>query len=139
MSRARPVGKETELMSESGNPAANMSLFDASTEFRGETAIVHASGEVDIASAPALALYVDRALAPQPSLLIIDLAAVTMLDSSGLGVLISVLKGLEAAGKSTELRLIVTEPHVLKVFSITGLDGVFSIFTSLDEAIAATS
>jgi anti-sigma B factor antagonist len=126
-------------MSESGNPAANMSLFDASTELQGTTTIVHASGEVDIASAPALAAHVNRALASGPSLLIIDLAAVTMLDSSGLGVLIGVLKRLEAEGKSTQLRLIIGEPHVLKVFSITGLDGVFSIFTSLDEALAATS
>src|SRR5580658_809855 len=121
-------------MSESGNPAANMSLFDASTEVRGTTAIVHASGEVDIASAPALAAHVDRALASQPSLLVIDLAAVTMLDSSGLGVLIGVMKSLEAAGKATELRLIVAEPQVLKVFAITGLDGVFSIFNNLDAA-----
>jgi anti-sigma B factor antagonist len=121
-------------MSESGNPAANMSLFDASTEVRGTTAIVHASGEVDIASAPALAAHVDRALASQPSLLVIDLAAVTMLDSSGLGVLIGVMKSLEAAGKATELRLIVAEPQVLKVFAITGLDGVFSIFDTLEAA-----
>jgi anti-sigma B factor antagonist len=121
-------------MSESGKPAANMSLFDASTEFRGTTAIVHASGEVDIASAPALAAHVDRALAPRPSLLISDLAAVTMLDSSGLGVLIGVMKSLEAAGKATELRLIVAEPQVLKVFAITGLDGVFSIFDTLNAA-----
>ena len=139
MSRARPVAKEAQQMSESGNPAANMSLFDASTELQGTTTIVHASGEVDIASAPALAAHVNRALASGPSLLIIDLAAVTMLDSSGLGVLIGVLKRLEAEGKSTQLRLIIGEPHVLKVFSITGLDGVFSIFTSLDEALAATS
>jgi anti-sigma B factor antagonist len=125
-------------MSESGNPAANMSLFDASTELRGTTTIVHVSGEVDIASAPALAAHVDRALAPQPSLLIVDLSAVTMLDSSGLGVLIGVLKGLETDTKATQLRLIIGEPQVLKVFSITGLDGVFAIFPSLDEALAAT-
>ena len=126
-------------MSDSGNPAANMSLFDASTEFLGTTSIVRASGEVDIASAPALAAHMDRALAPRPSRLIIDLAAVTMLDSSGLGVLISVLKGLESGGNATELRLVVSEPHVLKVFAITGLDGVFSIFDSLDAAMTATS
>lgn len=126
-------------MSESGNPAVNQSLFDAATEFRGTTTIVHVSGEVDIASAPTLAEHVARARSPRPSLLVIDLAAVTMLDSSGLGVLISVLKELESDGSATGLRLIVEEPHVLKVFSITGLDGVFSIFPSLEEALAATS
>jgi anti-sigma B factor antagonist len=122
-------------MSEGGNPAANMSLFDASTELRGTATVVHASGEVDIASAPALAEHIDRALAPRPSLLVIDLGGVTMLDSSGLGVLIGVLKGLEDDPVTTRLRLIVAEPHVQKVFSITGLDGVFSIFSSLDEAL----
>jgi anti-sigma B factor antagonist len=126
-------------MTETGNPAASASLFEASTELRGPAAIVHARGEVDIASAPALAAHLEQALASQPSTLIIDLGAVTMLDSSGLGVLIEVLKGLEAAGKSTALRLVVGESHVLKVFAITGLDGVFSIFPTVDAALEAVS
>jgi anti-sigma B factor antagonist len=121
-------------MTESGNPVIGSLLFDASIEHRGTTAIVHASGEVDIASAPALAAQIDEALADNPRLLIVDLERVTMLDSSGLGVLIGVLKELERAGDKTRLRLVVREPHVVKVFSITGLDGVFSIFSSMSEA-----
>jgi len=125
-------------MTESGNPVSS-SLFDASIELRGATAIVHASGEVDIASAPALAARIDQALADDPRELIVDLSQVTLLDSSGLGVLIQVLKGLESGEAKTALRLVVSEPHVIKVFSITGLDGVFSIFSSVDEAIGTSS
>ena len=125
-------------MTESGNPVSS-ALFDASIELRGNTSIVHASGEVDIASAPALAARIDQALAKNPRKLIVDLSQVTMLDSSGLGVLIQVLKELENGDANTALRLVVGERHVLKVFSITGLDGVFSIFSSLEEATHASS
>jgi anti-sigma B factor antagonist len=125
-------------MTESGNPVSS-SLFDASVELRGPTAIVHASGEVDIASAPALAAQIDQAVADNPRELIVDLSQVTMLDSSGLGVLIQLLKELESEGAKTALRLVVSEPHVIKVFSITGLDGVFSIFSSVDEAIGSAT
>lgn len=125
-------------MTESGNPVSS-ALFDASIELLGNTSIVHASGEVDIASAPALAARIDQALAKNPRTLIVDLSQVTMLDSSGLGVLIQVLKELENGDANTALRLVVGEPHVLKVFSITGLDGVFSIFSSLEEATHASS
>ena len=125
-------------MTESGNPVSS-SLFDASIELRGTTAIVHASGEVDIASAPALAARFDQAIANGPRELIVDLSQVTMLDSSGLGVLIQLLKELESGEAKTALRLVVAEPHVVKIFSITGLDGVFSIFASLDEAIGTSS
>ena len=37
------------------------------------------------------------------------------------------------------LRLVCSSERILKVFSITGLDKVFQIHTSLDDALAATA
>lgn len=118
-------------------PVTKTPTFEGSVETRGTISVVHSAGEVDIASAPALAEQIDAAISTNPSQLIIDLSYVTMLDSSGLGVLITTLKRLEAQGNKTTLQLVVTEPQVLKVFAVTGLDTVFS-FTSPDAAMQVT-
>jgi anti-sigma B factor antagonist len=55
------------------------------------------------------------------------------MDSSGLGALVSVLKG--AKEKGGDLGLICPEGSVLKVFAITGLDNVFRVFP--DESALA--
>lgn len=113
-------------------PISETPGFEGSVESQGTVSVVRAGGEIDIASAPALAAQVDAALATGPSRLIIDMSAVTMLDSSGLGVLITTMKRLEAEGGGTSLQLVVSEPQVMKVFAVTGLESVFS-FLDYDD------
>jgi anti-sigma B factor antagonist len=138
MDRDAPENVEREgciEMSALGNSHGS-STFDVSLERRGEIAIVHATGEVDIATAPLLAKELRAAQESALSLLVVDLTGVTLLDSTGLGVLIEHLGRLKSADHRTDFRLVVNEPPVLKVLSITGLDRVFSVFASLDEAVA---
>lgn len=97
--------------------------------------VVSVVGELDVATAPDLRVrlddVIDRALR---NAVLVDLLGVTFIDSTALGVLISGLKRSEAAGG--ELRIVVAEPRILKIFEITGLTDVFSIFPSIDEAAA---
>ena len=53
----------------------------------------------------------------------------TFLDSTALGVLVGALKRCREQGG--ELRLVVTEPRIVKIFEITGLTTVFRIVDSL--------
>lgn len=112
----------------------NSSHFETSTERRDATVIVHVSGEVDIATAPLLSSEL-QAAEGSLALLVVDLSGVTLLDSTGLGVLIEHLGRLKSSEHQTDFRLVVSEPPVLKVLSITGLDRVFSIFPSIEEAL----
>jgi anti-sigma B factor antagonist len=123
-------------MSALGGSAHGNSTFGVSLERRGEVTIVHASGEIDIATAPLLSKELRDAEESPLSLLVVDLTGVTLLDSTGLGVLIEHLGRLKSADHRTDFRLVVNEPPVMKVLSITGLDRVFSVFSSLDEAVA---
>jgi anti-sigma B factor antagonist len=67
--------------------------------------------------------------------LIVNLTEVGFMDSSGLGVLVGGLKRLtERGGK---LVLACPEGSPLKVLTITGLDKVFPIHASVDEALRA--
>ena len=120
----------------SNGAAYNSAQFGAALEERAGVAIIRARGEVDIATTPVLSERMREASSSEAALLVVDLSEVTLVDSTGLGALIEHLGYLREHGGRTELRLVVAEPQVLRVFSITGLDQIFSIFPSLDDALA---
>lgn len=81
------------------------------------------SGEIDIATAPDLVRQLDEAIDQHPGERIeVDFARVSLVDSSGLGVLVAAQKRARAAGGDiavTNLR-----PNLHTVFELTGLDKV---------------
>ncbi|MHB1709976.1 MAG: STAS domain-containing protein [Acidimicrobiales bacterium] len=98
----------------------------------GDIPVLAVAGEIDVATAPELrARLVDH---EGDEILVVDLSAVGFLDSTALGVLVTALRKRSDAGK--RLPLVVIDPHVLKVFEITGLDQVFSMCSSVDEALS---
>ena len=108
-----------------------------SSEFRGEVTVVHVGGEIDVYTAPMLREHLDEHISHGRHRLVVDLEDVPFMDSTGLGVLVGRLK-LVRVNDGT-LRLVCSSERILKVFSITGLDKVFQIFPSLEEALAATA
>ena len=66
--------------------------------------------------------------------LVVDLDAVTFLDSTGLGVLVGRLKVVH--NHSGWLRVVCTQDRVLRVFRITGLDTVIGTHDALEGAHA---
>ena len=108
-----------------------------SSESRGEVTIVHVGGEIDVYTAPMLREHLDEHIAQGRHHLVVDLESVPFMDSTGLGVLVGRLKLIRV--NNGTLRLVCSSERILKVFSITGLDKVFQIFASLDEALAATA
>lgn len=109
--------------------------IEVQVERRGGSTVVSARGEVDVATAPALRDGLDQAVDGDAGSVIVDLTGVTFIDSTGLGVLIGVRKRCLDAGR--DLRVVVTEPRILKVFEITGLTELFAIHESLDPALEA--
>jgi anti-sigma B factor antagonist len=62
---------------------------------------------------------------------IVDLSAVTFVDSSGLGAVVGSMKQM---GRGRRMDLVGLSPSVEKVFRMTRMDSVFRIFGNLDEA-----
>lgn len=73
------------------------------------------------------------ALQTGSSRFILDLSLTTFIDSTTLGVLVGVTRRLEEGAR---LGIVCTRPNVRKIFEFSGLDGVFTIFPTLDEALA---
>lgn len=105
--------------------------FELAEETRGDLAIIAVSGEVDVVTAPTLRDRLDDQLAGGQVRVVVDLSGVTFLDSTGLGVLVRGMKRCSELGG--ELILVATEPRILKLFAITGLNDAFSIVPSLDS------
>jgi anti-sigma B factor antagonist len=91
--------------------------------------VVRVDGEIDVATAPQLRECLHGVIARGPSEVVIDLLGVTFLDSTALGVLVGALKRCREVGG--ELHLVVSDPRIMKIFEITGLDKVFPLSDSL--------
>ncbi len=101
----------------------------------GDRTVVHVAGEIDVYTAPALREELAVQQEAGPADLVVDLTDVPFMDSTGLGVLVGALKRARTTGG--DLRLVIDQEKVLKVFRITALTQVFDIHASLDEALAA--
>lgn len=64
-------------------------------------------------------------------LVILDLSAVDFIDSSGLGAIVAAMKHL---APQRRLALAGLTPTVDKVFKLTRMDSVFSLYPTLDDA-----
>ena len=103
----------------------------------GDIPVVAVSGEVDVYSAPALKEGLAELLQSGAHTVVVDLSDVGFLDSTGLGALVEARSATTGAGGS--LPLVCNHERILKLFTITGLDGVFAIHPTVDEAVTQLS
>lgn len=99
--------------------------------------VVAVSGEVDIFTAPDLKRTIASAIEDGARHLVVDLTNTRFLDSTALGVLIGAVKRLRPL--DGKLAIVNTEPSTAKTFQITGLDRIFTIVATRDEALTAVS
>jgi anti-sigma B factor antagonist len=97
------------------------------------TSLIAVAGELDLSTAPRLKWMLIDSLETGLTGLIVDLTAATFMDSTALGVLVGVKRRL---GVGEGLAIICPHPDVLKIFEVAGMDGIFAICSSLDEALA---
>ena len=106
-----------------------------STRTEGDRTVVTVGGEIDVYTAPKLREQIVQLVEEHRYHLVVDMEDVEFLDSTGLGVLVGGLKRVRAHEGS--LRLVCTQERILKIFRITGLTKVFSIYDSVDDAVAS--
>jgi anti-sigma B factor antagonist len=98
-----------------------------------KTHIIEVEGQVDLYTAPEFKQRTLDVIRDGKKRVIVDLSGVGFMDSTGLGVLVGALKRLRKT--QGELMLVVTDYDVERLLQITGLDGVFSIYRSRDDAL----
>ncbi|MEA2308526.1 MAG: anti-sigma factor antagonist [Thermoleophilaceae bacterium] len=102
-----------------------------------ETHVIELGGEVDLYTAPEFKERLVQVIEDGKKNLVVDLSKATFIDSTTLGVLVGGVKRLRPSGGS--LALVCTDQNISKIFEITGLDRVFPIHASREEALASVA
>ena len=97
--------------------------------------IVALEGELDAASSAQTRTELRERLKKGQIRFVIDLSAVPFLDSSGLSVLVTVLKAAREQGG--DIALLSPVPQVRSLLELTRLHRVFEVFEHEDDAVAA--
>lgn len=108
--------------------------LDVSVRTAGDVTIAELTGELDIASAPALREQLLGLLRPGSSQLVVDLSKVSFCDASGLAVLVGA--GRRARLLGGYLRLAAVSPQVGQALRITGLHRNLAVFPTAQAAVA---
>ncbi len=85
------------------------------------TLILHLSGDLDVTSADYVRSAIDAALSGQANQVIFDLAGLEFMDSSGIALLLSVVR------KVSDVRVRNPSPIVARLIELTGLAETFRI------------
>jgi anti-sigma B factor antagonist len=112
-------------MTESG------STIDVQRESVGDREVLKVRGEVDLHTSPQFRLLLSERVEEGKGPLLVDLAGVGYMDSSGVGTLVYVKREVERKGR--KFVLISPQQRVLSVLEITHLDKFFTIVDSVDE------
>ena len=91
-------------------------------------------GEYDLSSKDLL----EAALRPVETAraAVIDLTQTKYLDSSCIAALLKVKKSMQTLYGSADLRIAGANRQILRIFSVSGLDHVFSMYPTVPEALA---
>lgn len=105
-------------------------VFDLARMEYGGHPVVFVYGEIDVMTAPRLHETLEEIISESPASLLVDLANVSFIDSTGLGALVVAHRHLEERGG--RLRLVSVPPPVAQVLEVTGLTSRFEVETDVD-------
>jgi len=91
----------------------------------GEMSVVNLMGELDLSSAPRLYNELWQVSQAGQKSVVINLAKLEFMDSSGLQLLLRLREKLKA--KNQEVVLVNPQPSIAKLFKLTGFDKLFKI------------
>jgi len=98
-----------------------------------ERHVLAVRGEIDLFTAPELKQVLAESIEAGRIRIIVDLTDTTFLDSTALGVLIGAVKRLRS--RDGALALVNVDENIAKTFEITGLDQIFTILDTREEAV----
>jgi anti-sigma B factor antagonist len=112
--------------------------FSVMTEQVGGVAVVTVTGDVDLGTAPDFEDELTRAVGEQLGTgLVVDLSAISFIDSTGLNALVHAFERQRLAGSS--LALVSEDRRVAMMLEVTRLDRVLRRYPTRDEAMAAVT
>lgn len=112
---------------------SNSAQFLVELDWHDTTAILRCTGTIDMLTAPVFEQQIGDALARKPSATIVDLTLVDFISSGGLWVLLDAYKQRSPA---IGFAVVADGPTTLRPMKLMGLTDIFSVRTSLQDALA---
>ncbi|WP_308250084.1 STAS domain-containing protein [Sphaerisporangium fuscum] len=95
--------------------------------------LVLVTGDLDHHTTPRLNAVVKEVPLESGGGLVIDLSGMTFCDSTGIAALVAAYQLAQDAG--ARLALAGVDSHILRIFRIMGLNQIFSVYDSVDDAV----
>lgn len=95
------------------------------TSKEGDTATLRIFGELDAVSVPEIRPELDRIVADGDKRVVVDLSGLRLVDSSGVGAIVSLFKRVRAEGREFDVTGVQGQP--LQIFQVLRLDQVFRL------------
>lgn len=96
--------------------------------------MISLAGEVDLYTAPDFKQKLLEVIGEGGKQIVVDLTGTTFIDSTTLGVLVGGNKQLRS--NEGQLSVVCDDRNITKIFEVTGLDNVFTIYPTREEALA---
>ena len=110
-----------------------MTFLDISSETRGGAWVIHLKGFLDVHTHEMLRETVREHLGQGRFHLVLDMAQLTYIGSSGIEVILSMIQPLR--DKGGDMVLTGMSPKIFKVFDLLGLTALLTIRPTLDEGL----
>lgn len=94
------------------------------TQLEGKLLTVKVDGDLDVNTVRELKTVLEENLTGEPNI-VLDCEKLNYIDSTGLGVLVSVLKKVQKYGGA--IKIINLKSYLAKIFDVTGLTKIFEI------------
>ena len=107
--------------------------MEINLEEMGKAAVLRLKGRLDATSAKAFRAKVERLVEKDRVRLVVHLAAVDFIDSSGLGALVADLRSVNRRGG--DIKVAALQTAVRSVFELTRLDRIFDILDDVPAAV----
>ncbi len=109
--------------------------------WEGDRAVVRMPAEIDLTNASEAGQALRAAAGHRPPVLIIDMSATTFCDSAGVQAIIDLHNLIDARNQaaSAPTRLLLVANAVGRIITLTGIDQLMPVYSTLDAALAEPS
>lgn len=109
-------------------------MLDYDRNERGDVTVFSLKGNLDALTAPTLKKEIESLLAARRINVVFDLAQLELIDSSGVGAIVSLFKRVRTLQGDVKIACLTGQPA--EIFKLLRLDKAFDIFDTIDLAVA---
>jgi len=107
-------------------------MLEYTKDNRGDVVLLSLKGNLDALTANELRPTIDELVANHEIKVIFDLHDLTLIDSSGVGAIVSLFKRVRMLGGDVKIARLANQPK--EIFRLLRLDRAFDLFDTIEEA-----